>query len=100
MRRDRRSVKEQVLSGLILSGELVGGIVVIVATLVGTRWIFPDGHLAPFYSSFKGWILVVAVTPVIYFTAERWAEFIPGFFLHGVPHTRIPVECGGRRLNE
>ena len=81
MARENRSTKEQALSGMLLVAELVGGFLTILLTIIAFGWFFPPGEPSQFPGPLKAWIAVAVAAPVIFFTAERWAGLIPGFFL-------------------
>jgi len=81
MPRDHRSVKEQVKSGLLIAGELVGGFLVFILAAKGLIWLFPPDHSAHFPGPAKAWIALSIAAVAIFSTAERWAGIIPGFFL-------------------
>ena len=74
---EKRSVKEQVKSGFLIAGELVGGFLVFLLAAVGLQRLI---LAAPTSHSVTAWIEVALAGAIMFATAERWGGFIPGFF--------------------
>jgi len=79
-RRDNRTTAEKVVSGLRLSGGLVAGFLVVVLAL-GGLYTLPAG--APAYGRYGllvSWGMLCVASIIMFWTASRWAPFVPGFF--------------------
>src|SRR5208283_1806290 len=93
---DNRTIKEQVRSGLLIAFEIVGGFLVFLLASVALAWFFPAGQHVHFPGPLKAWISLLVALAIIFSTAERWAGFIPGFFLvrgifGGLVYTAFPA---------
>jgi heme A synthase len=78
--RDRRSVSEQIVSGLRLAGGLVAGFLVLVLAF-GSISTLPAG--APSYGVFGlyvSWSMLCVASIIMLLTTNRWAPYVPGFF--------------------
>lgn len=75
----KRSVGEQIRSGFVIAGELVGGFVVCVIALSSLETVFAKATTPPSKASPLVWPALAAATTVIFVTAERWGGFVPGF---------------------
>jgi hypothetical protein len=78
--RDRRSVIEQIVSGLRLAGGLVAGFLVLVLAF-GSISNLPAG--APAYGGFGvyvSWGMLCVASIIMLLTTNRWAPYVPGFF--------------------
>jgi hypothetical protein len=76
----KRSVREQVKSGFLIAGELVGGFLVFILAEVGLGRLILAAPTSHFTGPVTAWIELGLATIIIFGTAERWGGFIPGFF--------------------
>ena len=76
----KRSVKEQVKSGFLIAGELVGGFLVFLLAAVGLQRLISAAPASHFASPLTAWIEIGLAAVIMFATAERWGGFIPGFF--------------------
>jgi hypothetical protein len=76
----KRSVGEQVKSGFLIAGELVGGFLVFILAAVGLIQLISAAPSFHFRGPLTAWIELALATVIIFATAERWGGFIPGFF--------------------
>ena len=76
MKRDKRPVREQIKSGLLIAGKLVAAFFIAGTFLSGCALIQTHQLLI-------GWFLVVVSTTVIAFTAKFWAAGFIGFITYG-----------------
>ena len=77
--RDKRTISQQVSNGFRIAGGLVGGFLVMLATLAGLAR-FSVGRTAGGFSVFTSWTSLVVAAIVVLLTAHRWAPFVTGFF--------------------
>lgn len=80
-RRDNRSVREKVASGFRLAFGLVAGFLVLVLAAGGISTL-PGG--APAYGRYGvvvSWSMLCTSVIIMFLTANRWAPFVPAFFL-------------------
>jgi hypothetical protein len=81
----KRSVGEQVTSGLIIGGELVCGFLVFVLAASGLAGLIgpPSSDRSAGY--FLPSVALIIATVIMFVTAERWGGFVLGFiFLQGL----------------
>lgn len=76
----QRSVGEQVKSGFLIAGELVGGFLVFILACVGFARLFSEAPSSHFMGPVTAWIELLVATTIMFVTAERWGGFVPGFF--------------------
>jgi hypothetical protein len=81
MTSDSRSVGEQVKSGFLIAGELVGGFLTFIMATVGIVRLYSQAPSRHFFGPLTAWIELSVAIVIIFATAERWGGFIPGFFL-------------------
>jgi|GEM_PF-2252228 hypothetical protein len=76
----KRTVGEQVKSGFLIAGELVGGFLVFLLAAVGLDRLISGASTSHLAGPVTAWIEVAIAAIVMFATAERWGGFIPGFF--------------------
>ncbi len=79
-RRDNRTTVQKVVSGMRLGGGLVAGFLVVALALGGLSTL-PAG--APAYGRYGvlvSWGMLCVGSIIMFWTANRWAPFVPGFF--------------------
>ncbi len=95
MASDSRSIGEQVKSGFVIAGELVGGFLTFLMAAVGIVRLYSQAPSHHFLGLLTAWIELCVATVIIFATAERWGGYIPGFFLlrgamGGIVYTIFP----------
>ena len=98
----KRSVEEQIGSGFLIAGELLGGAAVFLLAVVGIHGIVNAPPVSPSIGPLIAWLELLIATTVMFVTAERWGGFIPGFFfiqgaLRATAASIVPVD-GATRL--
>jgi len=89
-RRDDRSVREKVSSGIRIGLGLVCGFLVMILATAGLATL-PGG--APAYGRYGvlvSWSMLLLASTVMVWTANRWAPYLPGIF--GAPLLKILVQ--------
>jgi hypothetical protein len=76
----KRSIAEQVKSGFLIAGELVGGLLLFLLAVVSLRRLISPAPTVHLTGLLAACIALAVAIVVIYVTAERWGGFIPGFF--------------------
>ena len=76
----KRSVREQVKSGFLIAGELVGGSLVFILAAVGLERLILAAPTSHFGGPLTAWIELGFAAIIMFATAERWGGFIAGFF--------------------
>jgi hypothetical protein len=76
----KRTVGEQVRSGFLIAGELVGGFLVFVLAALGLQRLISAAPTSHFVGPVTAWIEIGLAVVIMFATAERWGGFIPGFF--------------------
>ena len=80
-RRDNRSLGEKVISGLRLGGGLVAGFLVLVLAVGGISTLPAGAPAYGRYGTIVSWIMLGTSTIIMFWTTNRWAPFVPAFFL-------------------
>jgi hypothetical protein len=79
-RDDRRTVNAKVASGLRLGGGLIAGFAVLVLAFAGVSSL-PEGAPAfGQYALLASLSMLTVATIVMFWTVNRWAPYVPGFF--------------------
>lgn len=68
----KRSVREQVKSGFLIAGELVGGFLVFILAAVGLDLLIQAAPKSHFAGPPTAWIALSLATIIMFATAERW----------------------------
>jgi len=75
----KRSVGEQVKSGFVIDGELLGGLIICGVTAKSLGILIADAPTRHFRGPLIAWLAIIVATTIIFGTAERWGGFVPGF---------------------
>jgi hypothetical protein len=78
---DKRPIRKQVASGFRIAGGLLAGFVVMMAVLFGLGRLSqdPGAHSSSSYV-FGTWVALGVAAIIMFWTANRWAPFVTGFF--------------------
>jgi hypothetical protein len=92
----KRSAGEQVKSAAIIAGEFVGGFLVFLLAMTGVIRLISNAPTSHYGAPVTAWIEIAIAAIIMFATAERWAGFIPGFFLlrgifGGITYTIFPT---------
>ena len=79
-RRDNRTAREKVVSGIRLAFGLVAGFAVILLALGGILSLQAGAPSYGRYGVFASWGMVGVATIILFLTANRWASIGIGFF--------------------
>lgn len=98
-----RSVTEQVESGFLIAGEIIGGFLVFILAAIGLQRLISAAPTSHFAGPLTAWIELGLAAVIIFATAERWGGFIPGFFffggaLRGLSYTAFPSAIPSNRI--
>ena len=80
-RRDNRSAGEKVASGLRLGFGLVAGFLVLGLAVGGVSTLPADAHAYGRYGIAVSWGMLCTSTVIMFWTTNRWAPYVPAFFL-------------------
>jgi hypothetical protein len=103
MTSDSRSVGEQVKSGFLIAGELVGGLFTFLMATKGIVQLYSSAPSRHFGGPLTAWLELCVAIVVIFATAERWGGYIPGFFFlrgffGGIIHIISPSSADAQGL--
>lgn len=95
---DKRSVKDQVKSGLLLAGRVVAAFLVFGLAAAGFSRMHSPEHPFHFPGALRAWMALVTAAIIIFWTAEHWL-LIPGLiivrgFFGGLFYVIFPVASG------
>jgi hypothetical protein len=80
-RDDRRTVRVKVVSGLRLGGGLVAGFLVVALALAGISSLPAGAPTFGQYALLASWSMLILATIFMFWTVNRWAPYVPAFFL-------------------
>jgi hypothetical protein len=79
-RHDNRTTGEKVLSGVRLGVGLVAGFLVVGLGFGGLSTLPVGAHAYGRYGLLVSWSMLCLASIIMFWTANRWAPFVPGFF--------------------
>lgn len=79
-RRDNRNVSEKVVSGIRLGGGLIAGFLVLALALAGISTLPAGAPAYGRYGALVSWSMVCTSSIIMFWTTNRWAPYVPGFF--------------------
>ena len=80
-REDDRTLRAKVVSGLRLGGGLVAGFLVVALALAGVSSLPAGAPAFGQYALLASWSMLALSTIVMFWTANRWAPYVPAFFV-------------------
>jgi len=80
-RDDRRTVSAKVVSGLRLGGGLVAGFLVVALALAGVSSLPAGAPTFGHYALLASWSMLILATILMFWTVNRWAPYVPAFFV-------------------
>ena len=79
--RDDRTVSAKVVSGLRLGGGLVAGFLVVAVAGAGVSSLRAGAPAFGQYGLLASWSMLTLATIVMFWTVNRWAPYVPAFFV-------------------
>lgn len=80
-RDDDRTLSAKVVSGLRLGGGLVAGFLVVALALAAASSLPAGAPAFGQYALLASWGMLALATIVMFWTADRWAPYLPAFFV-------------------
>ncbi len=80
-RDDRRTVSEKVVSGLRLGGGLVAGFLVVALAFAGVSSLPAGARTFGQFALLALWSMLILATTLMFWTVNRWAPYVPAFFV-------------------
>ena len=80
-RDDSRTVSAKVVGGLRLGGGLVAGFLVMALALAGLSSLPAGAPTFGQYALLGSWSMLILATILMFWTVNRWAPYVPAFFV-------------------
>jgi hypothetical protein len=80
-RRDNRSARQQVVSGLRLAGRLVGGILILGVAFWSISTLLADARSNARSGHFVFWVMLCFASLIMFVTVNEWVALVPAFYV-------------------